>query len=83
MYVVAYGRPHAWPNLRETFKLNFLFEDFFFACNPTLISARDSLGFEDCRIATHLLNYFRALASSLKPEKLKLRRHTEYCKHVM
>ena len=39
-------------------EIEFFFDDFF-ACNLTLthLCPRDnSLGFEDCRLATHLLN---------------------------
>ena len=40
------------------FQIDFFFEDFF-ACNLTLSDfclRDDPLGFEDCRLATHLLN---------------------------
>ena len=50
-----------------------VFEDFFFedfiACNLTpthLCMCDDSLGFEDCRLTTHLLNCFLVLHSLLK-----------------
>ena len=40
---------------KKIFLKNFFFKNFF-ACNLTLMCV-DSLGFEDCRLATHLLNY--------------------------
>ena len=44
----------------EKKKFNNFFEDFL-ACNLTLLHLcmrDDSLGFEDCRLATHLLNMY-------------------------
>ena len=52
------GRVTSAKKNSKIFKLIF-FKDFFFAWNLTLsdfYTRNDSLGFEDCRLATHLLN---------------------------
>ena len=45
----------------EKYFSTFFFLKIFFACNlnlHNLYTHDDSLGFEDCRLATHLLNLF-------------------------
>ena len=52
------GRVTSAKKNSKIFKLIF-FKDFFFAWNLTLsdfYTRNDSLGFADCRLATHLLN---------------------------
>ena len=52
--------PRPKKNFEKYFSI-FFSEEFFFACNlnlHNLYTRDDSLGFEDCRLATHLLNSY-------------------------
>ena len=103
MYVVAYGRAHAWPNLRETFRVcwgevgdsprpkqiqnfsNWIFLWRIFFClqpNSDLCTRDNSIGFEDCHLATHLLNFYlipitsKFSTKSAEITQLLVRRHS-------
>ena len=48
---------HLGQKKSKIFQIEFFFEDFFcLQPNSDLCTRDDSLGFEDCRLATHLLN---------------------------